>query len=74
MNFGANYEESTTLGNVDSQTEKTTTVDFGLSHSRQLSRRLSRVISYVYTWENSNLHEDGPNVKHLLTYGFTYAF
>lgn len=74
MNFGATYEESTTLGEVDSETEKTTTVDFGLSHTRQLSRRLSRVISYVYTWENSNFHDEGPNEKHLVTYGVTCAF
>ena len=74
MNFGATYEESTTLGGVDSETEKTTTVDFGLNHTQQLSRRFSRVISYVYTWENSNFHDEGPNEKHLVTYGVTYAF
>ena len=74
MNFAATYEESTTLGEAVAETEKTTTFDFGLSHTRQLSRRLARVISYAYTWENSNFHNDGPNEKHLLTYGFTFAF
>ena len=55
-------------------TEKTTTMSLGLNHVRQLSRQLSRILNYTYTYEDSNFHEYGPNQKHLLTYGFTYDF
>lgn len=80
MNFGATYEENTPLGSKGAlvengePTEKTTNLDFGLNHTRQLSRRLARVISYVFTLEDSNLPHDGPKQRHLLTYGFTYEF
>jgi len=74
LSFAANYEESTPLGPGDAETENTTRLDFGLNHTRQLSRQLSRVIAYVYSYENSNFHHDGAKQKHLLTYGFTYVF
>ena len=72
--FGAEYEENTPLGAGESTTEKTTLFDVGLVHTRQLTRKLSRNLAYAYTWEKSNFHTDGPNEKHLLTYGFTYEF
>ena len=72
--LGAEYEENTPLGETDNITEKTTTIDVGLAHTRQLSRKLSRVLAYEYTWEKSNFHNQGANERHLLTYGFTYAF
>ena len=80
MNAGVTYEENTTLGSKgavvenEDPTEKTTTVDFRLNHTRQLSRRLARDISYVFSLEDSNRPHDGPKQKHLLTYGFTYEF
>ena len=55
-------------------TEETTTLLFGLNHSRKLSRSLSRIIAYNYTWEKSNFHEQGPKEDHLLTYRLTYDF
>ena len=54
--------------------ERTTTWTAGLTHSRALSRKLSRALSYEYTWENSNFHDDGANEKHLVTYQLNYVF
>ena len=70
----AEYELETPLGDEDAETEKTTTLKAGLTHSRQLTRRLSRTLAYEYTWENSNFHDEGANEKHLATYSFSYAF
>ena len=70
----AQYELETPLGEADAETERTTTLKTGLSHSRQLTRRLARILAYEYTWENSNFHEDGANEKHLATYSLSYAF
>lgn len=74
LNFGAIYEESTPLGEGNALTEKTTTFDLGLVHTRQITRQLSRDLNYTYTSENSNFHDYGPQQKHLLTYGLNYAF
>ena len=73
MSFNAAYEESTPLEEA-AETEKTTTMTFGLNHTRPINRKLSRVISYQYTREDSNFHDVGPKEKHLATYGFTYDF
>ena len=73
MNFNASYEESTPLEEA-AETEQTTLLTFGLMHTRPLSRKLSRIISYQYTREDSNFHDAGPNEKHLAIYGFTYDF
>lgn len=74
MNFAASYEESTPLGDTAALTEKTTTLTWGLTHTRQLTRKLSRIMAYTYDWENSNFHDYGAKEKHLVTYGFTYDF
>lgn len=74
LSFSAQYETSTPLEEESAVTEETTTIDVGLNHSRQLSRKLSRVLSYHYTWENSNFHNEGAMQQHLVTYGVTYAF
>lgn len=74
LGTSATYEESTPLGAEDSLTEKTTTLNLNLSHTRQLTRKLSRVIAYDYKQEDSNFHHDGPNQKHLVTYRLVYAF
>lgn len=74
MSLETLYEESTPLEEVVSETEKTSTVTLNISHARQLTRKLNRLLSYVYTIENSNFHHHGPNEKHLLTYGFAYTF
>lgn len=71
---GATYEESTPLGVMDAKTEKTTNLTAGLSHTRPLTRKLDRTLSYVYTWEESNFDEMGPTIKHLVTYGLAYRF
>ncbi len=70
----AEYELETPLGETDAETEKTTTLTAGLNHQRQLSRRLSRILAYEYTWENSNFHDEGANEKHLATYTLRYTF
>ncbi|HAL92484.1 MAG TPA: hypothetical protein DCM68_05600 [Verrucomicrobia bacterium] len=72
--FSAEYELSTPLGEEDAETEKTTTFDVSLNHSRQLSRRLSRNLTYTYSWENTNFHDDGAMEEHEVIYGFAYAF
>lgn len=74
FNFSAVYELETPLGVPHPETEKTTTFTTGLVHTRQLSRKLSRNLSYEYTWENSNFHQDGANEKHLVMYTLVYAF
>ena len=76
LNFHASalYEMETPLGDEEAETEKTTTLTTGLSHVRQLSRRLNRILAYEYTWENSNFHDEGANEKHLATYSLTYTF
>lgn len=73
LNFNANYEESTPLVEA-AETEQTTTLTVGLHHTRPLSRKLNRIVSYQYTREDSNFHDAGPNEKHLAIYGFTYDF
>ncbi len=72
--FSASYDTSLPLETEDAVMEKTTTINAGLSHSRQLSRKLSRTLSYRYSWENSNFHEGDGKEQHLATYGLTYAF
>ena len=74
MNLGASYEESTPLGEGGGETEKTPMLTFGLDHTRQISRKLFRVIAYTYTYEDSNFHKYGPNQKYLITYGLNYDF
>ena len=56
------------------ETEQTTLLTFGLTHTRPLSRKLNRIISYQYTREDSNFHDEGAMEKHLATYSLTYAF
>lgn len=70
----ADYEMETPLGEMDAETEKTTTLTAGLAHTRQLSRRLNRIVAYEYTWETSNFHDQGANEKHLATYSLSYTF
>jgi len=74
LRFGASYEESTPLGTTDGITENTTIFTFGLSHTRQINRQLSRILAYEYAWEDSNFHHDGAKESLLLTYGFSYDF
>lgn len=74
FSFSALYDTSIPLGVEDAEMEKTTTINAGLSHSRQLSRKLSRVLAYQYTWENTNFHDGAAKEQHLVTYGLTYAF
>lgn len=57
-----------------SPTEYTTTYNAGLAHTRPLSRKLSRTLSYNYSWEKSNFHHDGANEEHLVTYQLNYLF
>ena len=73
MSFNASYEESTPLEEA-AETEQTTLLTVGLVHTRPISRKLSRIISYEYSREDSNFHDAGPNEKHLAIYGFTYDF
>lgn len=74
FNAGAEYELETPLGEGAAETEKTTILRTGLAHTRQFSRKLSRTLTYDYTWEDSNFHEAGANEKHLVIYRLTYLF
>ena len=69
----AEYMEETPIA-TGALTEETTTLQLGLNHARQLSRRLSRIMGYEYTYETSNFHHDGPKENHLLTYALTFDF
>ncbi len=74
LTFDATFEEETPLGEEEARTEETTTYTLNLAHTRKLSRKLSRILAYTYSWENSNFHFEGANERHLLTYGLTYEF
>ncbi len=74
MNLGVTYEEETPLGEVNALTEKTTTYNWGLNHTRKLSRQLDRTLSYQYTWEKSDMDKTGATIRHLVIYGFAYTF
>ncbi len=74
FNFSATYEEDTPLGEPDAVTEETTTLETGLIHTRMLTRRLERVLSYRYSWEDTNFQDDAPKQKHLVVYGLSYLF
>jgi hypothetical protein len=74
MLCGAIYEEDTPVDVEPAITEQTTTLNFGLNHTRQLTKRLARIIAYDYTWERSNNHTSAPKERHELSYGFTYEF
>ena len=74
MNFGLSYEEDTPLGVADAQTEEITTLVWGLAHTRQLTRRLARVLAYDYNWESSNFHDEGAMEEHRLVYSLRYDF
>ena len=72
-NYSISYEMADPLGS-DEPVEYTTTQTFTLSHSRTLSRQLTRTLSYTYQWENSNLHHDGAMQEHTIEYLLSYLF
>ena len=74
MNLGVTYEEETPLGEVNALTEKTTSYNWGLNHTRKISRQLDRILSYQYSWEKSDLDKTGATIRHLVIYGFSYTF
>lgn len=74
MNLGVTYEEETPLGEVNALTEKTTSYNWGLNHTRKISRQLDRILSYQYSWEKSDFDKTGATIRHLVIYGFSYAF
>lgn len=74
FNLGLTREENTPLEEDNPQTEVIHSVNAGLIHTRQITSRLQRQLSYQYTWEDSNIVETDPIVKHLVIYGFTYQF
>ncbi|NLB65332.1 MAG: hypothetical protein GX803_02540 [Lentisphaerae bacterium] len=57
-----------------SRTERTTTFDVSLGHSRQLSRKLSRNISYTYSRETTNFHPGEALEEHVAIYMLNYQF
>lgn len=74
MSFTAEYKEETPLDSDDELTEDTTTLTYLVAHARPLTRRLDRTLSYEYSWEKSNFHHDGAQIKHLIIYGLSYRF
>lgn len=72
--FTAEYEEERPLDNKDALTEDTTTLEFLAGHTRPLTRRLTRSLTYTYTWEKSNFHHDGANEEHEVIYSLQYRF
>lgn len=72
-NYSVTYEISDPLGS-DEPVEYTTTQNVSLSHTRPLSRQLSRTLSYTYQWENSNFHHDGAMQEHTIEYMLNYKF
>lgn len=71
--YTISYEISDPLEGND-PIEYTTTQNVSLSHTRPLTRRLSRTLSYIYQWENSNFHHDGPMQEHTVEYTLNYVF
>jgi hypothetical protein len=74
FNFGMTREENTPLEEGNSQTEVIHSINAGLIHTRQITSRLQRQLSYQYTWEDSNLEATDPIIKHLVIYGLIYQF
>ena len=72
--FSASYEISRPLDDKDALEEDTTTLDFSAGHTRDLTRRLSRSLTYTYSWENSNFHHDGAMETHEVIYSLQYRF
>lgn len=72
-NYSISYEMADPLGS-DEPVEYTTTQTFNLSHTRPISRQLTRTLSYTYQWENSNLHHDGAMQEHTIEYLLNYMF
>ena len=70
----AEYLLETPMEPDDAPTEKTTTLTLGLNHTRQLTRQLSRIAGYEYTYETSNFHNDGANERHVFRYALSYDF
>lgn len=69
--FNAGYSHDEPLG--DGDVEDTWSWDVSLTHSRRLTRKLNRSLSYEYTWEDSSL-ENEPLEEHRVTLTFTYTF
>lgn len=72
--FSARYEISEPLEDENPTIEYTTNFSAHIGHSKSFSPRLSRTLNYTYTWECSNLHIDGAQEKHLISYGLNYVF
>lgn len=72
--LGLTYQEDKPLEVEDAVTEETTTLTLGLNHTRQLTQKLDRILSYQYSWEDSNLQDSGVIITHLVTYGLSYRF
>lgn len=73
FNFDASYKISRPMGPEGGETEKTTTYNFTLDHSRALTRRVERRLGYKYHWERSNLIGEVLD-EHRVTLSFIYTF
>jgi hypothetical protein len=73
FSFVVSYEINEPPDDAFEETEKILTYDVALSHERELTRRLSRVIEYTYMREDSNVEEDLLE-EHRVTIGLNYDF
>lgn len=73
LSLGVEWKRDKPLGADAGEIERTWNYRANLTYNRMLSRRLTRIIEYAYTREESNL-EDEPLVEHRVTLNYTYTF
>lgn len=72
-NFSWSHEINKPQGPEAGPTERITRYTSALVHSRAMSRRLTRSLAYLYSYETSNL-EDEPIEEHRFTIGLNFSF
>ncbi len=73
MTLDVSYTIDKPMGSNDMETEKKWSYDFMLTHTRALSRKLQRTLSYEYRRENSDLQDEVLD-ENRVTLGFDYTF
>ncbi|MFH1029114.1 MAG: hypothetical protein V1791_14015, partial [Pseudomonadota bacterium] len=73
LNLGVGYAIDRPMGPDAGPEERTWRYRAGLTHSRVLTRKITRTIDYTYTRENSNLEPEVLDEQRV-TIGFNYRF
>lgn len=71
--FNASYAHNKPMGDDASEPENITKVEPGLAWDRKISRKVTRSLAYLYSWEHSNLLSENLT-EHRVTLSYTYTF